>query len=53
MLAIPARSSYCLTILLHFSNLGVLQSFQGTESDVIYPKIQQFLAPFLEEFLKK
>lgn len=31
----------------HYSGKGLLQGFTGTESDVIYPKVREFLQGFL------
>ncbi len=31
----------------HYSAKGLLQGFAGTESDVIYPKVREFLTAFL------
>ncbi|XP_057299101.1 GTP:AMP phosphotransferase AK3, mitochondrial-like [Hydractinia symbiolongicarpus] len=42
-----------LPLLDYYRKLGVLQSFHGTESDVIYPQIKDFLEPFVSDFFKK
>ena len=47
-------SLYCvcfnLTVYYNYSSHGVLASFHGTESDVMYPEIQEYLNKFLSNF---
>ena len=37
-------------LTVYYSSHGVLASFHGTESDVIYPEIQEYLNKFLSNF---
>ena len=36
--------------LFPFSKLKILKSFHGTESNVIYPKMKDFLADFMKKY---
>lgn len=39
-------------LLDFYSNIGVLHSFSGTESDVMYPVMKEFLDGYLQDFHK-
>ena len=35
-------------LIEHYENMGVLKTFSGTQSDVIYPPVKQFLMEELQ-----